>query len=607
MLHKHFFILSFFIITIFSYGQDTLYPDHCLANYNVDDSKALTLLKDNIYNNKYNDAPEESLSLAISTLEDAKLNNDVNAQIYSYGLLALIKHRDNKKIEAFNYITEGYRIVEEGGLKDKKDGINVISYYALFLKETFRFDEALKLYLEVSELLKLSCPYPNVEKFHNYTSIAAIYVIKKDYENAFLAYMNAYEETKGIKNKLWLSSALNNLGLLFYHKREKGDLNKAMHYYTKAKEELTYELKEHMDFGANIDENIGHIKALNKDYKGAYLCYDKASTTFKANGNFIEASRTDIEKYYYLILLGDYKKLEKLDNSLRVFFESEINQKNDRTIYQTYLKLKLKYLKTVNKLEDYTVISKEYQDYLKQKTEDQKILNRNVFNSYVNLIQSSYRKKLKLNKRIALFEQKELRQKYYYLFVVLFLFLIVTLVLFKVRSSKMKQVEQENTITKLVLENTTLEKRVLNQKLEAKNKDIVSIITDKRIRSNFLKLLLERIEFFVKKNNDKRDSSLLSIVNDLKSQIALENRLSVLESDITNVNSNFDAILMEKHPSLSKTEREVCAFIKLNLSIKETAMIRGVSQDSIKMVRSRIRKKLELNPKDELDKFIQSI
>jgi DNA-binding CsgD family transcriptional regulator len=190
---------------------------------------------------------------------------------------------------------------------------------------------------------------------------------------------------------------------------------------------------------------------------------------------------------------------------------------------------------------------------------------------------------------------------------VLFLFLIIILVLFllfKVRNSRIKQ---ENVITKLVLENTTLEKKILNQKLEAKNKDIVSIITDKKIRTNFLKLLLERMELFVNKNNEDKSSGLLSIINDVKAQITLENRLSVLESDINNVNTNFEAIIMERYPSLSKTEREVCAFIKLNLSIKETAIIRGVSQDSIKMARSRIRKKLKLDSKEELDKYIQSI
>lgn len=605
-MFPNYLFIYFFVFSTFSYSQDKLFPEHCLANYNVNDSKLLKGIKDDFYNAKFLETPEESYNLAINTLEKAKINNDIELQIYCYRLLAIIGHNENKLIEALNYITEAYRVVEEYGMKNEIYAISIMSDYAVYLKMASRYDEALKLYHEISKLMDTSCPNPNIERFTNYNNIAAIYIVKEDYDNALLAYKKAHREAKQLNNKLWLSSSLNDLGF-FYYNNGKGDLKKALHYFNKAKKELNLELKPHKIFEANIEENIGHIKIENKEYKKAYSCYNKASNIYRLNNHLTSAGKLDVKKYNCLLLLEDYKNLEKLDDSLSVFFGSKINQETDVNSYELYLKLKLHYLKQVNKLEDYVYVSTKYQESLKYKEKYQDTLNKNVFNSYVNLIQNSHKKKIKLERRIASLKQKELKQKQHYLYAVLFLFLIIILVLFllfKVRNSRIKQ---ENVITKLVLENTTLEKKILNQKLEAKNKDIVSIITDKKIRTNFLKLLLERMELFANKNNEDKSSGLLSIINDVKAQITLENRLSVLESDINNVNTNFEAIIMERYPSLSKTEREVCAFIKLNLSIKETAIIRGVSQDSIKMARSRIRKKLKLDSKEELDKYIQSI
>jgi len=598
--------LCFFVFSPFSYSQDKPFPDHCLANCNVKESKLLKEIKADLYNAKFLETPEESFHLAVNTLEEAKINNDIELQVNCYRLLTLIKYNENKQIEALNYIIEAYRIVKEEGMKNEIYTISVMSDYAIYLKKASRYDEALKLYYEISKLMDTSCPNPNIERFINYSNIAAIYIVKENYDNALLAYKKAHREAKQLNDKLWLSSSLNNLGF-FYYNKGKGDLKKALDYFIKAKKELNPELKPHKIFEANIEENIGHIKIQNKEYKKAYSCYNKASNIYKLNNYLVNAGKFDVRKYNCLLLLEDYINLEKLDDSLSIFFGSKINQESDVNSYELYLKLKLDYLKKVNKLEDYVRVSTKYQESLNYKEKYQETLNKNVFNSYVNLIQISYEKKIKLERRIAYLKQKELKQKQHYLYAVLFLFLILILVLFllfKVRNSRIKQ---ENIINKLVIENTTLEKKILNQKLEAKNKDIVSIITDKKIRTNFLKLLLERMALFVNINNEAKSSGLLSIINDVKSQIKLENRLSVLESDINNVNNNFEAIIMERYPSLSKTEREICAFIKLNLSIKETAIIRGVSQDSIKMARSRIRKKLKLNSKDELDKYIQSI
>jgi len=64
---------------------------------------------------------------------------------------------------------------------------------------------------------------------------------------------------------------------------------------------------------------------------------------------------------------------------------------------------------------------------------------------------------------------------------------------------------------------------------------------------------------------------------------------------------------MKKYPSLTKSEREVCGLLRVNLSIKEVASIRNSTIDSIKSIRYRLRKKFNLDKNVELQNFIQSL
>ncbi len=65
--------------------------------------------------------------------------------------------------------------------------------------------------------------------------------------------------------------------------------------------------------------------------------------------------------------------------------------------------------------------------------------------------------------------------------------------------------------------------------------------------------------------------------------------------------------LQQSYSELTKGEREVCAFLRLNLSIKEIMTIRNVSSDSVKSMRRRIRKKMNVRSEIELEKYIREL
>ena len=56
--------------------------------------------------------------------------------------------------------------------------------------------------------------------------------------------------------------------------------------------------------------------------------------------------------------------------------------------------------------------------------------------------------------------------------------------------------------------------------------------------------------------------------------------------------------LLADFPKLTQNELRLCAFIKSNLSIKEIAAINGISPESVKTARKRLRKSLNLTGED---------
>jgi tetratricopeptide (TPR) repeat protein len=64
--------------------------------------------------------------------------------------------------------------------------------------------------------------------------------------------------------------------------------------------------------------------------------------------------------------------------------------------------------------------------------------------------------------------------------------------------------------------------------------------------------------------------------------------------------------LRNKFPALSDAEERLFLFIKLNLNRKESAAILGISTDSVKRTRNRLRKRLGLDEDIDLEVFIRS-
>lgn len=161
----------------------------------------------------------------------------------------------------------------------------------------------------------------------------------------------------------------------------------------------------------------------------------------------------------------------------------------------------------------------------------------------------------------------------------------------------------------------TLEKQAQNeeerelahqQALEQVRKQSETVATHQFMKMNLARTLIGELEEIIRAGGDD-GGTLRALVTNLRGQLETETRMEVLQQDTEAVNQDFFQRLAQKYPQLSKTEREICAYIKLNLSTKEMALIRKTTVNTLNVTRHRIRKKMGLERDEELVRAIQEV
>ncbi|HOE05374.1 MAG TPA: response regulator [Bacteroidales bacterium] len=92
----------------------------------------------------------------------------------------------------------------------------------------------------------------------------------------------------------------------------------------------------------------------------------------------------------------------------------------------------------------------------------------------------------------------------------------------------------------------------------------------------------------------------------------IENKLHTdswkqLEDHFNSVNPDFQTNLVSRHPNLTPSEIKLATLLRLNLSTKHIAGILYLSADSVRVARTRLRKKLDLKPESNLTAYIFSL
>ena len=167
--------------------------------------------------------------------------------------------------------------------------------------------------------------------------------------------------------------------------------------------------------------------------------------------------------------------------------------------------------------------------------------------------------------------------------------------------------DYSNKIKQILQVQREKEKSLL-KKIEVSELEIKELVADNNMRLLFKKQFLEQL----KEDHNLNTSAEIKnythgLILKMKLQIGTENKLSILQRKVHKLNTEFQSKIIELYPNITKTEREVCSLLRLNLSIKEVASIRNATVGSVKIIRHRIRKKLDVPSGEELEHFVQSL
>ncbi len=486
--------------------------------------------------------------------------------------------------EAEKHLSEARQLAESNNA-NPEDLAFIYNQLGVINRRKADYGQATELYLKSKDIYEKLKDTSNVaDVIHN---IGLVYRYQYQDSVAIENFKVAIRLNRQMKDTFGLAAAYNMLGVSY---RRINQLDSALANYGRAKD-LFIALGSEDDI-RGVDDNRAVVYSITGQY-------DKSLPIKLAS---LEYNRRLGKKMSmcvaYFALSKDYSRLKRhdlakkyADSSLQIAKEEGFRER----ITDAYLRRSVVHRNMKN-------FELAYQDYRKFKKHSDTIYG----------LQSAERiKELELQyelekERNELETLSEERRNKIQLYVILFIAALlvgglVGYLLWRNYKARVRIVADR-------LEKEKLKKELLDEKVKVSEAELRFLVADNSMRLQFIEELSKQIK------EDKKgtiSNDILEYTNSLilrlDQQIATESKLSLLQDKIEEVNRGFHEKIMHLYPELTKTEREVCALSRLNLSVKEISIIRNSTVDATKMVRYRIRKKLDIPKGIELEKFVQSL
>jgi len=352
----------------------------------------------------------------------------------------------------------------------------------------------------------------------------------------------------------------------------------------------------------NIDRNLGAFyslrgmpelglpyinQALNtileeRDTFNFATAYGNLAYTYQQLGNF-ERALTHYEKSLY------YSRLLKQDVVTHVTlldmsggYEAIGDYQNALKYFQEHERVKESVLdeKTMQRIAELEVV---------HETEQQKLA-----------LEASEHKILALEQDVLIRNQR--------LLLIIAGLLSSLLVVFLIFRQWRKDIRYRETQEKLIaaeLMNERMASDLLNTQLEHQKEDLTDFALDIERKNKFSRDLAARMSELRKLMPAPLRFKLDELIRFAQGHDQLNKSLEVVQENVDQVNHEFHQKLKESFPKLTSSDRALAGLLRLNMTNKEVAMNRGISTASAKMARYRLRKKLNLTPKDDIIAFLR--
>lgn len=150
------------------------------------------------------------------------------------------------------------------------------------------------------------------------------------------------------------------------------------------------------------------------------------------------------------------------------------------------------------------------------------------------------------------------------------------------------------------------ERKAMAFELERKNKALSSFTLHMIRKNEFLTELTQKFNSIIK--DDRRDQrrDLKKMIDMINSNMSLDQTWKDFKIVYEEIHENFFKRLKDTAPSLSATDLRFLALTKMNLSSQEVATMLGISTESLRTTRYRVRKKLQLKESESISDFLSA-
>lgn len=190
---------------------------------------------------------------------------------------------------------------------------------------------------------------------------------------------------------------------------------------------------------------------------------------------------------------------------------------------------------------------------------------------------------------------------------------IVFLLFYQNQRYKRKAIQAEEDNQQALIEKELQKEKALKQfeeekiksELQHTNSLLAASTMNLVVKNEFIETIKEKLVGVIAIGKNKEANlALKRIIKDIDKTLKIREDWAQFEYHFDQVHGDFLSRIREEFPELTPNEQKLCAFLRLNLNTKDISNIMGISLRSVEVSRYRLRKKIGLNNRENLTKYM---
>lgn len=478
---------------------------------------------------------------------------------------------------------------------------------------------------------------------HIYHRMGRILFKMGSYPQALAQLLEADKRYRKLDQEIWLAENSNVLGTVYYYNKQPS------HALDRHKQALVLYQRQQDAAGLSVTyAHIGHWQEKNRNpdsalhYQRIALAYAESSLNLSSKARIYEhlgsiyedLSHFDSSRYYYEASLSLYRSLDLRAEQVEVI--NNIGDVYSKTgNYAQGLAFARQAMLMASEEQD----KYQIQGACRDMAECFEALG-NLDSAYAyleksrELVQDIYtadnQKQIALLQTVYEFEQKNAeisklnagRKVYTIVLIAIIMVASLLVILGKVVNSRQKlkiQHEQrlndqqqrihlaEKDLMESALRMKKMEEESLKEQLDMRSRELSSHILHLIQKNEVMEEVRTGLQEVIR--DDKRDQKkqLRQLLNKINFSFAQDDYWNEFRLIFDKVHAQFFSVIKEQSPDLTPSEIRLLALVKMELGSADMAKLLGVTMDSLRVMRYRVKKKLGIDTGDSLQQYVRQL